>query len=265
MVPLFFGDKDAPLYGVYQPPKGESRNAGVVLCYPFGQEYMRAHRAFRQLALLLTRKGFHVLRFDYRGTGDSSGELESSRIEQWLDDIGHAVQELRDTADLKSVNVVGLRLGALVAAAACAKRDDIDRLILWDPVLTGSAYENELLAEIRNERPGHDDVPSGNAVDTDGRLHYNGFTMAPAFLDGMRRLDLQRLEFPEGLQILQIVSHETEDFAALRDRLRPRAGFRYQFTPAPHDWNYVDNFGGILLPQPVIQAIVNRLDAEVQA
>jgi hypothetical protein len=32
-----------------------------------------------------------------------------------------------------------------------------------------------------------------------------------------------------------------------------------QFIPqiAIDDWNYVDEFGGILLPQPIIQAMVN--------
>lgn len=140
MNPIFFGQTESPLYGVYHPPQSDARDAGIVLCYPFGQEYMRAHRAYRQLALLLAKKGFHVLRFDFRGTGDSSGDMEGVGAEHWLRDIDDAVQELRESTGVTRVSVLGLRLAALFAACACAQRSDIDRLIVWDPVISGELY-----------------------------------------------------------------------------------------------------------------------------
>ena len=43
MNPFFFGDTGSALYGVHHPPRGsKARSSGVVLCYPFAQEYMRA-------------------------------------------------------------------------------------------------------------------------------------------------------------------------------------------------------------------------------
>ena len=33
------------------------------------------------------------------------------------------------------------------------------------------------------------------------------------------------------------------------------SGFESLLTPAPHDWNFVDNYGAILLPHPVLQGI----------
>ncbi len=67
---LFLGDSDAPLLGAYHRARsGVDRGIGVVLAYPFGQEYMRAHRALRLLAQALTARGVHVMRVDYRGTG----------------------------------------------------------------------------------------------------------------------------------------------------------------------------------------------------
>lgn len=261
MNPQFFGKSDAPLYGVYLPPKSTPRDAGVVLCYPFGQEYMRAHRAYRQLALLLTKKGYHVLRFDYRGTGDSSGELDTVTAPDWVEDVGIAVQELRESSGVKSITVVGLRLGALIAGAACARRDDIERLILWDPILEGAEYERELLDEIASEQPSVWGGPeSGNLTAADGSIHFNGFRLTPRFLASIRQLALRDLVFPPSQRILQVVSHEQAAFAALRAQLAVHPGFSYQFSPAPHDWNYVDNFGGILLPQPVIQSIVNWME-----
>lgn len=261
MNPQFFGNPEEPLYGVYLPPKGAPRDAGVVLCYPFGQEYMRAHRAYRQLALLLTKQGYHVLRFDYRGTGDSGGELENIRASDWIEDVGTAVHELREASGVKSIAVVGLRLGALIAAAACAPRDDIERLILWDPILEGGEYERELLDEIANEKPSEWGGPeSGNLVAADGSIHFNGFRLTPQFRESIRAQALRDLTFAPSQRILQVVSHETPGFAQLKTQLANHPGFRYQLSPAPHDWNYVDNFGGILLPQPVIQSIVNWME-----
>src|SRR5918992_3821916 len=113
MNPFFFGSSQQPLYGVYHPPKARvPRRIGVVLCYPLWQEYMRAHRAFRQLAILLAKAGFPVLRFDYFGTGDSGGDSESGDVAQWTADVCTAIDELKDTAGVRSVSLVGLRVGA---------------------------------------------------------------------------------------------------------------------------------------------------------
>lgn len=264
MNPIFFGEGVAPLYGVHHSPRTESRPGqtghGVVLCSPFGQEYMRAHRAYRQLALLLTRRGFHVLRFDYRGTGDSSGDPEGVTADDWVTDIGLAIDELKEVASIACVTVLGLRLGALLAASACAARSDVDRLVLWDPVRSGAAYEDELLAAIASEEPSGNSASSGNGEGREGELHFNGFTLSRELRESLRSLDVVSAAEAKVDRILQAVSHETETFSEIRDALRGHHGYRYQFTPAPHDWNYVDNFGGILLPQPVIQAMVQWLE-----
>ena len=56
MIPMYFGRSEAPLYGVYHAPVDFDSRQAAVFCYPFGQEYMRAHRAYRQLATRLTER-----------------------------------------------------------------------------------------------------------------------------------------------------------------------------------------------------------------
>lgn len=254
MNPFFFGDSKEPLYGVYQPPATAARDEGVVLCYPFGQEGMRAHRAMRQLAMLLTKKGYHVLRFDYRGTGDSALDMEEIEAQMWLDDVGVAIEELREMSGVSQISVVGLRLGALVAAAASTMRSDISRLVLWDPILSGADYVRELQQEISLENPA-----TGNYQEDDGCLNFNGFALPKRFQQGLEKFKLLEMQ-PRAQRIFQSVSHNDESFAALKKSWGDYEGYQYSMTPAPHDWNFVDNFGGILLPQPIIQAIVNWLD-----
>ena len=92
----------------------------------------------------LAGQGCHVLRFDYFGCGDSGGDGEQATIDQSLSDLSAAVEELKDTSGVPKVSLVGLRMGAMLAALTASRRQDIDRIVLWDPVLDGGAYLDAL-------------------------------------------------------------------------------------------------------------------------
>ena len=119
-------------------------------------------------------------------------------------------------------------------------------------------------AEIAAEKPSPYGPPLGNGETPDGTLHFNGFPMPRLFRESLSTMDLHGLQFPGVPRVLQLVSHETEAFARIRAGLQARSGFQFMHTPAAHDWNQVDNFGGILLPQALIQAAVNWLDMEAR-
>lgn len=261
MDPFFFGDTRSQLYGVFHKPAGVSKKQGVVLCAPLGQEYMRSHRAMRQLAMMLSRNGYPVLRFDYRGTGDSSGEVEEMSFPDWVEDAGVAIDELKDTASVDTVSVIGLRLGCVTAVQACANRTDVTSLVLWDPVLSGEAYIDELAGEISTQLINK----KSNFIDADGTLHYNGFAMTKSFqasLNGTGILDC----YPTNVQsVHQLVSHESAAFSKLKEAWGNNKGFTYRHIEAAGDWNYVDFNGGILLPQPIIQGIVNQYSQQEAA
>lgn len=147
MIPYYFGSSAQPLFGVYHPPPpNQAKNIGVVLCYPLGHEYLRGHRAFRQLADMLAESGCHVLRFDYTGTGDSWGELNDTSVEQWQQDIEVAIQELRDMAQVQNISLLGLRFGATLASLITKESLKINKLILWDPIIKGTRYIEDLKA-----------------------------------------------------------------------------------------------------------------------
>jgi pimeloyl-ACP methyl ester carboxylesterase len=146
MTPTLFGNSASPLFGVLHDATGaRPRDHGVVLCPPIGQEFVRAHWGLRQLASALSRAGFAVLRFDWYGVGDSSGELRRASIGRWTADAESAAQELRDATGVRRVSLVGLRFGARMALLA-APRIKPASLFLWDPVLDGRTYLAELRA-----------------------------------------------------------------------------------------------------------------------
>jgi len=144
MTPLFFGTAEHRLFGVFQPSRRPAGRSGVVLCYPCGQEYVPAHKAFKSLASLLADAGHDVLRFDYHGTGDSGGDLDGSTRPSWHEDVSMAIEELKDTSGAEQISLCGLRMGAAWAAQVAAGRADVDRIVAWDPVVDGRAYLQSL-------------------------------------------------------------------------------------------------------------------------
>ena len=228
---------------------------GVILCSPIGLEDLVMHRFLRRLACNIAEAGMPALRFDYRGTGDSAGTLAGVTAEDWQQDIRHAVQELIDIAAVPKVALVGLRVGALLAAQVAANNPQISRLLVWDPIVSGQAYIDELISEI-NPNPSR-----ANFIAADGTLHFNGFSMPHPFQQSLTGLDLLKTQGLDSIATAQIVSHENDRFTALYASLSKLPRFVYELAPAPHDWNYVDNVGGILWPQPVLQAIENYFSA----
>jgi pimeloyl-ACP methyl ester carboxylesterase len=259
MNPFYFGTSRRPLFGVYHPPRTRApRATGVVLCYPLWQEYMRAHRAFRQLAILLSKAGFPVLRFDYFGTGDSGGDGESGDVAQWVTDVRTAIDELKDTAGVRSVTLVGLRIGAVLAAMAPADRTDVDRVVLWDPVIDGAGYVDDLIASLAR------DVAAGEAPAADAAgdvLGIKGFPLTRSMRDALCAVNLQSLTPVPAGRLSVIVSEEREEYAGFHRSLVQRgARAELRVVPSAGNWGEVDRWGSALLPQAIIQGIVACID-----
>jgi uncharacterized protein len=143
--PFFFGGTSGTLFGCHhRPPPGIAREHGIVLCAPIGREYIQSHRTFYQLAVRLARAGFHVLRFDYFGCGDSAGDFENGSLRQWTLDIQTAADALERRSDQKHVFLLGMRLGANLAMMAAADNALLNYLVLWEPILDGRRYVSEL-------------------------------------------------------------------------------------------------------------------------
>lgn len=145
MEPRFFGSSERPLFGAYHPALAEQRDHGVVLAYPAPQEYMLTHYAFRLLCAQLEAAGLPTLRFDWSCTGDSAGDTSRATLAAWRDDLNTAIAELRDISGVSKVSVVGFRLGAAIAATTQLEAP-LHTLVLWEPVVDGRAYLDELRA-----------------------------------------------------------------------------------------------------------------------
>lgn len=143
---------------------------GVVLCNALGHEALWTHKSMRRLANQLARNGMPTLRFDYHGTGDSTGsEDDPARLEMWIGNIVAATRKLRETTGVRDVVLVGLRFGATLAAMASQVlqgEDGLAGLVLLAPAVAGRAYLREMKALHTGWRAGvdiEDDPGDGKA------------------------------------------------------------------------------------------------------
>ena len=144
----------------------------------------------RLLAKKLSAAGFDTLRFDYYGTGDSGGETTAAELSGWKDDIVAAAHELKEMSDTQRVVLVGVRLGGtLVAEVAPRLGENIDGIVLWDPIVHGASY----LRGMRNERGYDDSVSEPSAFKEKGAsavLEMEGVPVSQAFVSDLQAIDL---------------------------------------------------------------------------
>ncbi|WP_244816168.1 alpha/beta hydrolase [Caballeronia sp. Lep1P3] len=137
MKPVVFGRR----FGWLHPGTGKR---GVVLCNTYGHEYVWTYSGMRLFAEALAAQGLSVLRFDYRGTGDSDGDDAAPDLfESSIEDIGAAVELLKEQTGIEHVTLCGFRVGAALALHAALRRP-VDDLVLLAPVVSGRTYMREL-------------------------------------------------------------------------------------------------------------------------
>jgi pimeloyl-ACP methyl ester carboxylesterase len=242
MIPLHFGSRERLLFGSYTPASGSLKRRGVVICNPWGAEALRAHRSLRLLADRLAAEGLEVLRFDYFGTGDSWGEGGQVSLSGCTEDTLCALEEIKAVAAVERVDLVGLRLGAYVAADAAARARDVSRVVLWDPVASGPDYLSELLQ---------------GSVRTSGTEGYEvgGFPLPVALREELRLATLDGL--PGGsTHVLLAVSQSCN--GSVRGRIQG-AEVASRIVDAPPCWVEERDFGSGAVPVELLRVVTEWL------
>ncbi len=129
--PLCFPCDGTALYGILSMPV-QPRSLAVLVVVGGPQYRAGSHRQFVLLARDLASHGYPVLRFDYRGMGDSEGEPRN--FEQVGDDLRAGIDALFDAApSVREVVLWGLCDGASAAMLYAHQDSRIRGLILANP------------------------------------------------------------------------------------------------------------------------------------
>lgn len=119
------------LVGLLHQPE-EASHKGIVLVVGGPQYRVGSHRQFVQLARYLCEQGIPVLRFDYRGMGDSSGTLRG--FKEVNQDIQCAIDAFqRECKTLTDIVIWGLCDAATAAVFYAPADSRVKALILANP------------------------------------------------------------------------------------------------------------------------------------
>ena len=200
--PTYFESGGKHLFAwLHQPAEPLESKLGVVICSPFGFESICAHRSVRQFAEAIAGEGIPTLRFDYLGTGDSAEIDENAdQLKIWSQDVIAAIRALRDRTGVDRVCLLGIRLGALLAALAAVECRTVESLILVGPVVSGRRYVRELrMTQLAGNAMTGSDGPDGDPETNRTNpkvLEAGGFSLSAATLESLAQVDLQTTGAP---------------------------------------------------------------------
>lgn len=138
------GGSEVRLAGTLSYPRGRKGSPVVILVSGSGPQdrdgSFFGHRPFLVLTDYLTRRGIATLRFDDRGTGQSTGDFASATSEDFSEDVRAWIAFLKDReeVDPERIGLVGHSEGGLIAPLVAAREPELDVLVLLAaPAVTG--------------------------------------------------------------------------------------------------------------------------------
>jgi pimeloyl-ACP methyl ester carboxylesterase len=254
--PILAGDRTV---AVLSTPLAEARPMGWVFCHSFGMEQIDLQPFEVAAARGLAGAGYPALRFYAPGYGDSHTLQMETTEDSHLRALLAAVEFLVQETGVPAVGLVGARFGGALAALA-ADRTNAAALALWNPVVVGRSYTNELLrAEaasslVRSVETGKPTPAPARTLEEEGLVPVQGgaFPLRRAVHEWIRSIDLtsQLGRFRGDALVLQIsrgatIRKDLRDLAHRLEQLGGRCtleamtgegastfGFnRYRFTP----------------------------------
>lgn len=197
--PRFIEGPSGPLFCLELRPGGKTpsvttRDAALYLP-PFGEEMNRSRRMAALLGRALAARGCSALILDPSGTGDSAGDVAEARWTAWRADAAAALDWLTAQGH-ERLHLVGLRSGANLALEVAQDSTAVQSLVLWQPLLSGKLFLNQLL----RVRVAAGLGGAGEAKETTGDLRARlrdgeslevaGYVLSPALADEIEALDL---------------------------------------------------------------------------
>ena len=254
-----FGAPSRALLGLRHPPSTPARGA-LLACMPLLQEGIRCQRALWSLSEALAAAGVDVLRFDWYGSGDSSGETRALTVAGMVDDIAAAETFLRGSAPAPQPRLLALRSAALPLLLYASRGRGAVDMVLWAPVLDGRALVAAWREQHRRQLHATGRFPRAGTEAGDDELL--GFVLDPALPAGIEALDGHDLLLPAGSRLLVVQwpgSPVDVRFLAAQRAAGVQVDCLELDTPDEPDWEDPDGFEAQLFPRRAVTQLAGTL------
>lgn len=138
-------NKNQKIFGVLHRPLVKGNVPAVLICSGFAGNKCGKFRSFVNLGQELASQGIAVLRFDYRGAGDSEGDFRDITLDAKVSDTLVCLDFLTQDAqiDPKRIGLLGRSLGGAIAVLATRQwKQKIKSLALWAPVFDSVMWQD---------------------------------------------------------------------------------------------------------------------------
>jgi Serine aminopeptidase, S33 len=190
----YFPVPGAHLYTVLHEVKAPLARA--LLIGSFASERHTSYLPWLQWGRYLAARRIEVLRFDYRGVGESTGAFREMSFRSWAEDVERLSMWLREREGAAPFLLHGLEMGALLAARAFDS-GMADALLMWSaPMNANKALRSTLQRWIRPQqllKREEDRRPPSHyfqLLDEGHSLEVDGYEWTPELWSESLRLDL---------------------------------------------------------------------------
>ncbi len=198
---FFLEEKGKQIYCVeYLPSENESKKHGVILCKPIWGERIRTHTIFYNLARLLSENGFSVITCDYYGDGNSGGETRELNYFSMVDDIVLLHHYFSQNYHIDTFCLLGLRLGANVAIGVEPQILNLEKMILFEPVLNPlNSFKKALRANLATQMVIHKKILKTREdlikdLKQDLLVNIDGFVIGKKFWESFEQVSPLKVE-----------------------------------------------------------------------
>lgn len=140
---IIFENEGKKIFGVIHHPHVENPPI-VVIMHGFASSKVGTNRSWVYMAEALTKAGIAVLRFDFRGAGDSEGSLTEMDLDGYLSDALVAADVVKSRG-YRRMGFFGSSLGGAVSVLTAARLGGVDSLALWAPVASGQLWAQDFI------------------------------------------------------------------------------------------------------------------------
>ncbi len=142
---VVFENKGEKIVGIFHMP--DSKNPPAVIMSHGWTGNKNEHGLFINAAREFCKNGFAVLRFDFRGSGESEGKFEDINFTEEASDLKSAISFMKkQNVDRNKIGLLGLSMGA--AVSVLAYNPEIRAIVLWSPAI----HTKEIFLKIMGEK-----------------------------------------------------------------------------------------------------------------